>query len=162
MSVAEASWLCGEMEFLSFCCKIPVAMKRQRALGLLFLFMGLANLARAALVPLVSPVLEGWPLSVSLPWLGGLYLVWGLAFTAAGWLTYKGKTSVWALPLAVGYQGMMWAVRLLTYRAVYVRDLWARDLVLSALFLGLVAFLTRKRKGIDGNAAEGLQEREDL
>jgi hypothetical protein len=71
-----------EMEFLSFCCKIPVAMKRQRALGLLFLFMGLANLARAALVPLVLPVLEGWPLSV--PALaGGLYLV-GVSVCSGG------------------------------------------------------------------------------
>lgn len=142
------------MEFLSFCCKIAFAMKRQRTLGLLFLSMGLANLVRAALVPLVLPVLEGWPLSVPLPWLGGLYLAWGLAFAAVGLLIHKEKVRRWALPLAAVYQGAMWAVRLLTYRAVYARDLWARDLVLSGLFLGLVVFLTWKRKRIDGDTTE--------
>lgn len=154
MSAAELPWIPGKMEFLSFCCKIPVAMKRQRALGLLFLSIGLANLVRAALVPLVSPVLEGWPLSVSLPWLGGLYLVWGLIFAAAGLLVRKEKVRRWALLLAAAYQCVMWIVRLLTYRATYARDLWVRDLALSGLFLGLVAFLTWERKRIDGDTTQ--------
>lgn len=122
-------------------------MKRRRALLWLFLAVGLANLIRAALAPQVIPALAGWSLALPLYWLAALYLVWGVVFVGAAFAIGKAtrQNQSWrgALPLALGYQLALWALALGAYRASYARSLWGRDLVLTAAFLAMVAFLAR-------------------
>ncbi|MBN1261424.1 MAG: hypothetical protein JXB35_12170 [Anaerolineae bacterium] len=117
--------------------------KRHRIVAGLFLLVGIANLVRGSLAFPVASVVEGWELSLSLTWLGVFYLVWGVVLAGLGialwrkrWTRRRLKIT---LPIAVGYQGSLWIIRLLFYRASYAKSLWGRDLLLTLLFLALVA-----------------------
>jgi hypothetical protein len=127
--------------------KYNTGVKRRRILALLFFAVGAANLVRAAMGIHVAPTLASWMLSLSPYTAAAFYLVWGLAFTGATWATLKalpqGKPLRWALLLAAGYQVSLWILNLSTYRASYARSLWGRDLILSAVFLVVVALLVK-------------------
>jgi len=121
-------------------------MKRRRILAVLFLLMGLANLLRAGLVPEVLTVLEPEMLSLPLPLLGVLYGLWGLGFLALAILSWLGRARTWAFLIAIVYQLVLWIIRFIGYRSPFAQSLWARDLLLTLLFLVVVFFLTRKGK----------------
>ena len=115
-------------------------MKRKRALALLFFCVGGFNLLRAALVPTATAALAAWSVAIPLPLLGVFYALCGfiaLFFVIPFW---RGKRLHWAFPLGVAYQLLLWALHL-GYRATYIRALWARDLLLTVIFLLTVAFL---------------------
>lgn len=123
-------------------------VKRRRALSWLFLFIGLANLVRAALAQQVAPALEEWSLTLPLTWLTVLYSFWGLGFCGASFALSgfgRHKDPRWTLPFALAYELTLWALALSSYRAAYARALWGRDLLLTVLFLVTVAFLSRRK-----------------
>ncbi len=117
-------------------------MERRRILAVLLLLLGLANLARAALVPNVAAALQGWVLSVPLPLLGWIYGVFGVAFTVLAVALFRNRGVRWAFPLALSYQAVVWGLHLV-YRSAYARSLWVRDALLTALFLVAVWWLSR-------------------
>jgi len=119
-------------------------VKRRRVLALLFLLIGVANLVRAFLTTRLLPVLEEWPSSIPLSVLGWGYLLCGVVFIGVSFTVVWKGTTAFALPLAIAYQVLLWSLHVLAYRATYARNLWARDLVLTLLFLGVVAFLVWK------------------
>lgn len=119
-------------------------MKRRRILAALFLLMGLANLLRATLVPEVQTVVVPEMLSVPLAMLGTLYGLFGLGFTVLAVLLWLGRAGRWPLPFALAYQLVLWIVRFVGYCSPFARSLWARDLVLTVVFVFIVFILTRK------------------
>jgi hypothetical protein len=126
-------------------------------LGIFFLILGVANLVRAGTAAYVTPVFQedaGWSLALPIEVLGGFYLFWGIAFIGVTVLTLfeqidwgrrkhsGGRGAVRrALIAAFAYQGTLWMLRLLAYRSTYARSLWARDGLLTMLFLAAVAIL---------------------
>ncbi len=124
----------------------PPATFRQRVLAAFFFILGLANLVRAGMIPYVASVLTDWPLTVPLPLLGGVYVLWGLLFAALGVLLWVGKAHRLAPPAAVGYQLTLWILHGLAYASTYARELWPRDAALTAGFLLSVALLMRRRR----------------
>ncbi len=124
--------------------------RRKRVLIWLFFLTGLANLIRGILAFLLRDALAGWSLSLPLPLLGGLYLLFGLAFLLMALLLRFGGGLSWALPLAAVYQLALWVIRWLGYRSAYARSLGARDLLLTGLFLALVVILTRSPASAGG------------
>lgn len=122
--------------------------QRRYGLALLFLLVGLANLARAVAGWYLLPVMDDAPLSVPLPLLIAAYTLWGAAFVGmAGfwWQRSRLRRGGPALPLALAYQGFTWLLRLLGDRSAYARQLWGRDVVLTVIFLALVGWLTEFR-----------------
>ncbi|MCD4739010.1 MAG: hypothetical protein K8R89_07100 [Anaerolineae bacterium] len=115
-------------------------MKRRHVLAILFLLVGLLNLLRAGMAPVVSAALEGRPVAIPLPLLGVLYACCGVCGLVFAFLFWKGRRLNWALPLAGAYQLVLWMLHL-GYRATYIRALWARDLLLAVVFLVTVALL---------------------
>lgn len=118
-------------------------------LALWWLFLGLTNGARAILAFSLSPVLKMYALSIPWPILGGLYALWSGVFLGLSRYFWRKRTSRWALPIALAYQATTWALRIFAYRSDYARNLWARDLILTGLFLGAVYRLAQhaKREG---------------
>lgn len=117
---------------------------RRYGLTLLFLLVGLANLARAVAGWYVLPVMADAPLSVPLPWLIGAYALWGVAFVGMAGFWWRSRGGP-ALPLALAYQAFVWLLRLLGVQSSYTQSLWGRDLVLSVIFLALVGWLSEWR-----------------
>ncbi|HEY89552.1 MAG TPA: hypothetical protein G4N98_07445 [Thermoflexia bacterium] len=115
-------------------------MKRRYILAILFLLVGLLNLLRAGMTPVVSATLEGWPVAIPLPFLGVLYACCGVCGLVFAFLFWKGRRLNWALPVAGAYQLILWMLHW-GYRATYIRALWARDLLLTVIFLVAVALL---------------------
>ena len=117
-------------------------MFRRWLLLLILLLIGLGNLVRAGMIGYVAPVIDDQMLSVSWEFLGAFYLAWGLAFVVLAGMVWRRRrrTHTWALPLALGYQASVWLLRLLAERSSYARSLWRRDLLLSALFVLLIAW----------------------
>lgn len=118
-------------------------MKRRRILAVLFLLMGSVNLLRAGLVPEALTVLEPEMLSLPLPLLGGLYGLFGLGFMVLAIPVWLGRAMTWAFPFAVVYQLVLWIIRFIGYRSPYAQSLWARDFLLTMVFLVVVFVLTR-------------------
>jgi hypothetical protein len=131
-------------------------VKRWCSYGLVivFLILGVANVVRAGMAAYVAPVFQGdagWPLSLPITVLGGIYLFWGVAFVVGAILVSlkrplggrrSDRLSVrWAVIIAIVYQGTLWALRLLAYRSPYAQSLWMRDGVLTGFFLATVAIL---------------------
>ncbi|MFP4393778.1 MAG: hypothetical protein ACLFTI_00825 [Anaerolineales bacterium] len=107
---------------------------------LILLLIGLGNLVRTGMIGYVAPVIDDQMLSVSWEFLGAFYLAWGIVFVALALMVWRRQRRAWALPVALGYQASVWLLRLLAERSSYARSLWRRDLLLSALFLLLVAW----------------------
>lgn len=118
-------------------------MKRRPILAILFLLMGMANLLRATLVPEVQTVLDPEMLSLSLSFLGWLYGLFGVGFTVLAILAWRGRAMQLIFPFAVVYQALLWTIRFIGYLSPYAQVLWARDLVLTVLFLLIVLVLAR-------------------
>jgi len=95
----------------------------------------------------IAPTLATWALSLSPYAAAAFYLVWGLAFMGATWVTLKAMqrrdSPRWALPFTAGYQLTLWVLNLSLYRSSYARSLWGRDLVLTAALLAAVAILNK-------------------
>lgn len=117
-------------------------MKHLRWVAGLLLLVGVANLVRAGMAAYSAPVLAEW--SLTWPWwlFGGLYLLWGVSLSGLAIALWRGQARRLGLPLAVAYQASLWLLHLLGDRSVYARSLWGRDLLLSALFLAVVAWGT--------------------
>jgi len=120
--------------------------KRWHILALLFLLVGLANLIRARMAFYIPPVLEGYTLSVPLPALGGFYLGWGMLFGVIAIFFWLRRALGWAIPVAVVYQVTLWMLCIFAYRSEYARALWARDLVMTGLFMVVVIVLARDKR----------------
>ncbi|MFP4344076.1 MAG: hypothetical protein ACLFU8_05225 [Anaerolineales bacterium] len=105
--------------------------------------MGLANLIRGLLALRLWDAALGWSLALPLPLLGGFYFLVGFTFTLSAFLIRFGKGLSFVLPLAVLYQLALWVIRWVGYRSAYARSQWARDLLLTGLFLALVTLLVR-------------------
>jgi hypothetical protein len=118
-------------------------MRRWRLLAVFFFVLGLANLARTALVPSVSAALAGWSLSIPLSLLAWIYGAFGSAFTVLAVFLFRKRGLRWALPLAGLYQAVIWGLHL-AYRSDYAQSLWVRDLLLTVLFLAVVWWLSRR------------------
>jgi Na+/melibiose symporter-like transporter len=108
----------------------------------LLLLIGLGNLVRAGMIGYVAPVIDDQMLSVSWGFLGAFYLAWGITFVVLAGMAWRRRhrTHTWTLPVALGYQASVWLLRLLAERSPYARSLWRRDLLLSALFVLLIAW----------------------
>ena len=108
----------------------------------MLLSIGLGNLVRAGMIGYVAPVIDDQMLSVSWEFLGAFYLAWGITFVVLAGMTWRRRrrTHTWALPVALGYQASVWLLRLLAERSSYARSLWRRDLLLSTLFLLIIAW----------------------
>ena len=120
--------------------------KQQRILVWFFLLVGLANLIRAYMAFYIAPALEGYALSVPLSALGGFYLGWGVLFGVIAIFFWLRRALTWAIPVAAIYQVMLWTFRIFAYRSDYARALWARDLVMAALFMAVVIVLSRDKR----------------
>ncbi len=117
----------------------PLVFKPWRVLALFILLIGVANLVRVGATLFVAPVLEGWILSVPLPLLCGFYAFWGTLFVLVAIISWRRRGISWAVALGAGYQASLWLLRLTGYRSTYARSLWARDLILTVLFLAILA-----------------------
>ncbi len=120
--------------------------KKWRALALFWLLLGIANLVRAAVAYRLTEALEAHPPAVALPLLGWVYAVWGAAFLVSAALTWRRRAQRGAVWLTLAYQAGLWIVRLGAYRSDYARSLWARDLLLTGLFILLIAWLTHDKQ----------------
>lgn len=118
---------------------------KRHLLALFWLVFGLANLLRAGIAHRLGGTLALYTPAVSLPFLGWLYAGWGAAFLIGAALAWQHRGLRWAIPLALAYQATGWALRLCAYRAEYARALWARDAVLTALFILVVAWLAHAK-----------------
>jgi len=107
---------------------------------------GAANLIRAGMSVYIAPALVEYPTSLSLPFLGAVYGLWGLIFLAAAIITWRRKSTGGALGLAVAYQVILWIIKLIGYRSEYARSLWPRDLLLTLLFLACIALVAGRKK----------------
>ncbi len=130
----------------AFTDKRPRVTFRQRVLAAFFFILGLANLVRAGMIPYVASVLADWPLTVPLSLLGGVYVLWGILFVVLSVLLWRGGGRRPALPAAVGYQLTLWLLHGLAYASTYARELWPRDVALTAGFLLSVALLLWRRR----------------
>lgn len=121
----------------------PSVLKQWRVLVIyiVWVIFGAANLMRAGMSVYIAPALAEYPTSLSLPLLGAVYGLLGLIFLAAAIVTWRRKSTGGAPGLAVAYQVVVWIVKLIGYRSEYARSLWARDLLLTLIFLALVALL---------------------
>ena len=116
--------------------------KRWRMLSIFFLLVGVSNLIRVRMVSYTAPALEGYTLSLSLPFLSWSYGLFGAIFVGAavvyGWL----KKTNYAFSLAALYQAALWIIHLVGDRSSYARSLWPRDALLTIVFLTFTALLT--------------------
>ena len=108
---------------------------------ILWIVLGVANLIRAGMSVHIAPALVEYPTSLPLPLLGAVYGLLGLIFLAAAIITWRRKNTGGALGLAVMYQAVLWIINVIGYRSAYARSLWPRDLLLTLIFLALIAFL---------------------
>ncbi len=110
----------------------------------LFLLIGLVNLGRGVMAFRLWPHLRDWPMRVDLRWVGAAYLLWGLLFVGTAWLLRRSRWTPLMWPVALAYEGFVWAMILLTERNDYQQQIRPRNLWLSLLFLLAVAYLTRR------------------
>ncbi|MBN1876108.1 MAG: hypothetical protein JXA33_17930 [Anaerolineae bacterium] len=116
-------------------------MIRLRILAVFFGIVGFFNLIRASTVGYIAPALQSWELSVPLPFLGGLYGVWGGGFLVLAVLLWCQRARQWSFPVAFVYQVNVWILNLCAARSSYTRMIWRRDLVLTMSFLCFVVLL---------------------
>ncbi len=116
------------------------------AIVIVWIVFGAANLLRAGMTVYIAPALAEYPPSLSLPLLAGVYGLWGVVFLAAALIAWRRKSTGGALGLALAYQAMLWIISLISYRSEYARSLWPRDLLLTFIFLGLVALLAGRKQ----------------
>ncbi|MGC9469515.1 MAG: hypothetical protein ACP5HS_13045 [Anaerolineae bacterium] len=118
-------------------------MIEQWLLLILYVAIGLANVVRGVMAFVVAPILTD--LSLPLPVLGVVYLLYGVGFVSAG-LIFLMRTGPFARRLvqgvALAYQLTFWLIRLLGVRSATARSLWPRDLFLTIAFLLVVFALT--------------------
>jgi len=126
----------------------PSVLKYWRVIAIVIIWIvfGAANLIRAGMSAYIAPALTEYQTSLSLPLLGAMYGLLGLIFLAAVIITWRRKSTGGALGLAVAYQVVLWIVKLIGYRSEYARSLWARDLLLTLIFLALIGVLTGRKK----------------
>lgn len=131
-------------------------MLRLWLLTILYGALAVANVARGLLAIRIAPVFADQSLALPLPLLSIVYTAWGIAFAIT--LIYYRRRSVQGgkrarrperarkvvLGVALGYQVTVWLIYLLGMRASYARSLWARNLLLSALFIVAVVLLTTR------------------
>jgi len=111
------------------------------AIVILWTVFGAANLIRAGMSAYIAPALVEYPTSLSLALLGAVYGLLGLIFLAAAIITWRRKSTGGALGLALAYQAVVWIIKLVGYRSEYARSLWSRDLLLTVIFLALIALV---------------------
>ncbi len=92
----------------------------------------------------IAPALEGYAISVSVPFLAWFYLGWGVAFLIMGVLFWMRRALRWAKLAAVFYQATLWGLRFWAYRSEYAHMLWGRDLLLTILFFGVTLVLSKR------------------
>jgi len=102
---------------------------------------GAVNLIRAGMSVYMAPALAEYPPSLSLGLLAGVYGLWGVIFLAAALITWRRKSTHGAFGLALAYQVVLWIIKLIGYRSEYARSVWSRDLLLTLIFLTLIALL---------------------
>ena len=109
---------------------------------LLFLLIGLVNLGRGVMAFRLGPHLRDWPMRVDLRWIAAGYLFWGLLFVGTAWLLRRPRLTLLMWPVALTYEGFVWALALLTEQNDYQQQIRPRNLWLSLLFLVAVACLS--------------------
>ena len=76
--------------------------------------------------------------------LGVLYALTGIVFIALAIVCWHKKQQYPVFFVILGYEIIIWVVRIVTFRSTYARSLWLRDVIFSLLFLGIVYFLVHK------------------
>lgn len=127
------------------CCFVDKKW-RVPALIIVWIVFGAANLLRAGMATYIATALVGYPLSLSLPLLKGVYGVWGMIFLAAAVVTWRRQSTGSAPALALAYQATLWLLHLLGDRSAYARSLWPRDVFLTLVFLALIVLLAGRKK----------------
>ena len=122
--------------------RLPLTRTRKWvvALATLVLAIGFANLARGGLAIAYALRLPELPMTAGWEYLAATGLSWGLAlticsFSLAGFYRWARVATLAAAP---AFQTHVWVNHLLYDANEYARQTWPRDLVLSALFLGVV------------------------
>ena len=107
------------------------------ALGVPILFLGLANLARAALALRYDARLPDLPMTVSLIYVAATSGFWGLAFVACAiGLDRFHPWGRWGTLAAVTlFEVHVWGNHFLFDANDYARQTWSRDLALTLLLL---------------------------
>ena len=120
-----------------------VVRKKWRVIAIIIVWIvfGAANLLRAGMTVYIAPALAEYPPSLSLPLLASVYGLWGVIFLAAAIIAWRRKSTRGALGLALLYQAVLWIINLVGDRSEYARSLWPRDLLLTIIFLVLIALL---------------------
>ena len=116
------------------------------AIIVVWIAFGVANLLRAGMTLYIAPALAEYPSSLSLPLLATVYGLWGMIFLGAAVLFWQRKTTRGALILVLAYQGVLWTINLIGYRSEYARSLWPRDVLLTLIFLALIALVAGRKK----------------
>ena len=124
-------------------------MKR-RALSVLLVVIGLANLIRAGLSFRMNVLFSKHQVTLLFP-LGGVYALSGVIFITLALICWKKNLQYPAFFSVLGYEIIIWILRILTFRSTYARSLWLRDGIFSLLFLGIVYFLVHKPRKIIKN-----------
>ncbi|MGD8967552.1 MAG: hypothetical protein PVI07_08590 [Anaerolineae bacterium] len=117
--------------------QLTAAQKWTALLSILTSLLGLANLGRAGMALLYSARLPRLPTTMSLNYLAAVGAFWGVIFIVCTvslscflswgrWLTLAAVTF---------YQAHVWANHLLFDASHYARQTYARDLVLTLVFL---------------------------
>jgi cytochrome bd-type quinol oxidase subunit 2 len=121
--------------------------------------LAIANIARGVLAIAVAPIFADQPITLPLPLLGVIYLIWGVGFAIAVYVYWHlskqptrrrmpAQARRLTLGMALGYQATVWAIYLSGVRSTQARRLWTRNLLISALFLIVVILLTTTRSKI--------------
>jgi len=110
------------------------------ALATLVLAIGFANLARGGLAIAYALRLPELPMTVRWEYLAATGLSWGLVLAVCSFslASFYRWARVATLAAATAFQTHVWVTHLLYDANEYARRTWPRDLVLSALFLGVV------------------------
>jgi hypothetical protein len=110
------------------------------AVATVLLLVGLGNLARGSLAITSARRLPDLPLTASWTYLAATGLFWGLAFGVLSFClaSFRPWARVASLASATVFQTHVWVNHLLYDANEYARRTWPRDLLLTALFLGIV------------------------
>ena len=122
-------------------------MKRWTLLVLLVV-IGLTNLIRAGMAFRMNALFNTLQVTSLFP-LGLLFALSGICFFILAFVCSRNKHRCPAFHIILGYEIILWIVRLLTYRSTFSRSLWMRDVLFSFIFLGIVFFLTHKPRQTD-------------
>ena len=117
-------------------------MIKRWLLSVFLTLLGLANLVRAGLSYRFTGLFTQSNLKIySL--LGIFYGIAAIVFVGLAIICFRHNRNCPAFYTTLGYQVIIWSIRLTTFDSSYARSLWVRDAVFSLIFLAIIFILSQ-------------------